>query len=123
MVESPASDFYPIPPGFDILNMTPDSVPNVKLSFKMIKNSLNRLFQWYKENEKMKDSRKVVEMYIKLLCVGSPDDVANELRMACKEGIPLENCPSYPIILKMFQKLGLEIDYFPSMVMHLFFWA
>ena len=121
MVESPALDFYPIPPGFDILNMTPDVVPNVKLSFKMIKNSLNRLFQWYQENEKMKDSRKVVEMYIKLLCVGSPDDVANELRMACTEGSPLENCPSYPIILKMFHKIGIEIDYFPSMVMHLFF--
>ena len=87
----------------------------------MMKNSLNLLNEWYFKNEKEKDSKRVVDEYIKLICVGSPDDLSSELRKACKEGIPLEDCPSYPIILKTFKDLGIEIDFFPTMIMHLYF--
>ena len=86
-----ASELYPVAPDFEILNMKNVHVPNVKLSFNMIENSLSRLYEWYGENENRKDSKKVVDLYIKLLCIGSPDDLASELRKSCKECRRLED--------------------------------
>ena len=65
---SEASELHPVAPDFEILNMRNVDVPNVNLSFNMIENLLSRLYEWYGENENKKDSKKVVDLYIKLVC-------------------------------------------------------
>ena len=111
-------DVYPEPPGFSINNSFLSRPPNVKLSFKLIKNSLKILFDWSRTNHSVTGSTKVVKQYLQLLCVRGWDDVHRKIRNSESSFDEILSCNP---ILQRFEDLHVELDMYPSMVMHMFF--
>ena len=111
-----AHEEYPLPPSFDILNER-ESPPTVKLSFRMIKRSLENLQTWHNENSTVVGATNVLKSYLQLLCLGNN----LELHKAMRENHSVEDTDIYPDILRQFQALEIELGFFPITVMHLFF--
>ena len=114
-------DRYPIPPGFHIIDMPPQDMPSVKLSFEMMENSLDDLHKWNCDNHHRKGSKTVVLKYIRMLCIAGADTLCNEMMDVADEGGDITDCQSYPIILRVYKQLGVDISYWPTVAMHMFF--
>jgi hypothetical protein len=108
---------YPIEPGYHILDMEAAQFPCVRLSFELVRNSLIKLDEWYRENQTDRRAKKVVVLYVRIICCAYPQELAKDfLRF---ENI-FDSARCSPM-LKKFENLGIEYQIFVSVVMHMFF--
>lgn len=111
-------DEYPHPPSLDIRSLT--DLPSVKLSFKMIRNSLRRLEEWNTQNRHLRYSTEALKKYLGLICIGKPAEFHKAMRNS-ESVVPITSLDCYPPILKEFESLDIDIDFFTATVMHQFF--
>ena len=109
------ADVYPIAPG-DHLDSS-IAIPTVRLSFKLLRNSLNLFGDWYRANNPTQAEAK---QYLSLLCISAK--VCNKLVLELRDdGVPIEDCRSYPVLFKEYENLGIELYQYATTPMHLLF--
>lgn len=109
-------DEYPLPPDFNIREHM-KSPPNVKLSFRMIERSLDKLEAWHIVNSKKTGATVVLTNYLQMLCIGGN----NDLHRVMRQNQSVRDSDVYPEILKQYQTLDIELDFWTITVMHMFF--
>ena len=99
-------------------------IPSVEISFEMLENSIVILQEWTRECIKKKTITKrsipgIVKEYLKLLGLQPP--ISEGLGKDIVEGMDAKESRAYPLILKRYKEVGVEMKKFSTMPMHLLF--
>lgn len=123
---------YPIGPGEAIeksgpckaLNETFLNTPSVEISFKLMENSTKILQEWIhhcqmKSNFNKRSLPGIATTYLRML--GLPPPVVQGLVQDICNGKDAESSESYPLILRRYKEVDIEMKKFQTMPMHMLF--
>jgi len=123
---------YPIGPAEAISQSGPSktinesqlNIPSVEITFEMLENSIDTLQDWNKQSipERGIYQRSLPGIcltYLKLL--GLPPKIAEPLSKDIANGVEARESGSYPLILKSYKDVDVEMNLFRTMPMHMIF--
>lgn len=97
------------------------TIPSVELSFELWENSIKALVDWLKTTPPKRKTSipKIARTYLKLIGLSPP--VAKGLGQDIADGTNASESKWYPLILKRYKELCIELKLFKIMPMHLLF--
>jgi hypothetical protein len=109
---------YPIGPGAINLDNPTKGLHSVKLSFPLLQNSIKSLETWYFGSNELKKTKDLISSkYLQM--IGFSTKLGEGLIQDFDLGIPALDSDSYPMILKEYENVEINLKQFGTLPMHM----